>query len=289
MGAPWGKLISTTGSLASSIGAQNPYRYRAYRYDTELEMYYLNSRYYDPEIGRFINADAQIAGVGGEILGYNMFAYCMNNPVNMCDPTGNWPSLSQIFTAVVGAAIVAAAVAAVVVAAPVFATAVAAGCVGSIVVTSGTLACATVSALCGTSMIVESTVGVNPMRDALGQEAYDAAVSLSTAGTMMGVAAISTYTAAIQTDDGAPASPKHTTGVGSPNNNVNINGSFTKLDHKGNLYSYTQFDSFGRQFLRIDYQGRPHAGTLPHIHIFMYPERGGKIEYVFDMEWNLID
>ena len=71
---PWGKLISTTGSLASSIGVQNPYRYRAYRYDTELEMYYLNSRYYDPEIGRFINADdVGLLGANGELISYNLY------------------------------------------------------------------------------------------------------------------------------------------------------------------------------------------------------------------------
>ena len=56
----------------------------------ETELYYLQSRYYNPEIGRFINADNQMAGVGGEVSGYNLFAYCMNNPVNMSDPTGNW-------------------------------------------------------------------------------------------------------------------------------------------------------------------------------------------------------
>ena len=57
----------------------------------ETGFYYVSSRYYDPEIGRWINADNRISGVGGNILGYNMFAYCMNNPVNMSDPSGNWP------------------------------------------------------------------------------------------------------------------------------------------------------------------------------------------------------
>ena len=64
-----------------------------YIYVIESGLYYLQSRYYDPDIGRFINADNQIAGVGGEVLGYNMFAYCFNNPVNMTDPSGNWPLL----------------------------------------------------------------------------------------------------------------------------------------------------------------------------------------------------
>ena len=70
-----------------------PLRYRGYVYDYETGLYYLQSRYYDPELGRFINADGQISGVGGDLLGYNQFAYCFNNPVNMSDSSGNWPKL----------------------------------------------------------------------------------------------------------------------------------------------------------------------------------------------------
>ena len=73
------------------IGNINPLRYRGYYYDTETGFYYLNSRYYDPETGRFINIDNEISGVGGNPLGYNMFAYCGNNPVNREDSFGNWP------------------------------------------------------------------------------------------------------------------------------------------------------------------------------------------------------
>jgi RHS repeat-associated protein len=83
----WGKLISTTGSLAGTIGVKNPYRYRGYRYDIETGLYYLQSRYYNPDWGRFINADG-ITGVEGELLTHNMFAYCVNNPVNMQDLSG---------------------------------------------------------------------------------------------------------------------------------------------------------------------------------------------------------
>ena len=73
------------------IGHINPLRYRGYYYDTETGFYYVSSRYYDPEIGRWINADNAIAGVGGDIRGYNLFAYCMNDLVNMSDHTGHWP------------------------------------------------------------------------------------------------------------------------------------------------------------------------------------------------------
>ena len=88
---PFGQLLEVYGTAAATLGAINPLRYRGYYYDTETGLYYLNSRYYDPEVGRFINADSAIAGVGGSIQGYNMFAYCMNNPVNMSDADGHWP------------------------------------------------------------------------------------------------------------------------------------------------------------------------------------------------------
>lgn len=85
----WGKLVSTTGSLASTVGAKNPYRYRGYRYDTETGLYYLQSRYYNAEWGRFINIDS-IGGKVGVLLSHNVFAYSNNNPTNMVDPSGHF-------------------------------------------------------------------------------------------------------------------------------------------------------------------------------------------------------
>ena len=86
----WGKLLTTTGSLASTLGAYNPLRYRGYVYDRELGLYYLQSRYYDPELCRFLNADAYVSTGQGE-LGNNMFAYCRNNPVRFIDSDGYRP------------------------------------------------------------------------------------------------------------------------------------------------------------------------------------------------------
>ncbi len=90
----WGKLISITDGSGkvitndtTSIGVKNPYRYRGYRYDTETGLYYLQSRYYSPDRGRFINADG-IIGQTGELLGHNMFAYCKNDRVNNFNPNG---------------------------------------------------------------------------------------------------------------------------------------------------------------------------------------------------------
>lgn len=85
----------------------NPIRYRGYYYDTETGLYYLQSRYYNPEMGRFINADA-FASTGQGILGNNMFVYYNNNPVNMVDAQGNWPRWITAAVAVVSAVVAAA-------------------------------------------------------------------------------------------------------------------------------------------------------------------------------------
>ncbi len=82
----WGRLVSMTGNM--ELGGNNPFRYRGYYYDTESGLYYLNSRYYDPVTGRFINADGYVS-TGQGIVGNNMFAYCGNDPVNKIDNNGH--------------------------------------------------------------------------------------------------------------------------------------------------------------------------------------------------------
>ena len=81
----WGKVLGITGSLADTVGVQNPFRYRGYYYDSETGMYYLKSRYYDPGIRRFLCADTQ---VNDSILGTNLYAYCENEPIGMLDLDG---------------------------------------------------------------------------------------------------------------------------------------------------------------------------------------------------------
>ena len=83
----WGYPISKTGSLAATIGTLNPFRYRGYVYDEETGLYYLRSRYYNPEWKRFISADA-ILEKGTGVLGTNAFVYCYNSPVRTVDSNG---------------------------------------------------------------------------------------------------------------------------------------------------------------------------------------------------------
>ena len=77
----WGKTISKTGTLASALGTLNPFRYRGYVYDEEIDFYYLRSRYYNANRGRFINADSVFDSI-------NLFNYCENTPVNRVDENG---------------------------------------------------------------------------------------------------------------------------------------------------------------------------------------------------------
>ena len=93
----WGNCIATNHNISgtNSYANLNPFRYRGYYYDSELGFYYLNSRYYDPSVGRFINADVYVS-TGQGLLGYNMFAYCGNNPITRLDSTGNKYSKTEL-------------------------------------------------------------------------------------------------------------------------------------------------------------------------------------------------
>lgn len=111
----WGKVIAITDATGTEITDQthighiNPYRYRSYRYDSETGLYYLQSRYYNPEWGRFINGD-NYGGKVGNLLSHNIYIYCLNNPINMSDQTGQiaialpWliPAAMKIIMATVG-------------------------------------------------------------------------------------------------------------------------------------------------------------------------------------------
>ncbi len=92
----WGKVLSVDGSEASTIGQLNPIRYRGYYYDTETGFYYLQSRYYDPAVRRFLNSDILVGNVGS-VGQNNLFNYCSNNPVNFADPTGYLTGIEEAF------------------------------------------------------------------------------------------------------------------------------------------------------------------------------------------------
>ena len=88
----WGRFTEsyTHSAVEYSPATHSPFRYRSYYYDEDLGMYYLGSRYYDSTTGRFINAD-RFVSTGTGLMGYNMFAYCNNNPVAFVDNLGTEP------------------------------------------------------------------------------------------------------------------------------------------------------------------------------------------------------
>ena len=96
----WGKVLSATGTMA----AINPIRYRGYYFDSDSGLYYLKSRYYDPNLQRFINSDT-IPSTGQKFIGANMFAYCLNNPVGLYDVDGCFAAAVILTAALVGGAV----------------------------------------------------------------------------------------------------------------------------------------------------------------------------------------
>lgn len=106
----WGNIISIKDANGneitdtSNIAHINPFRYRSYYYDSETNLYYLNSRYYNPAWGRFINADG-IINADSWTLGYNLYLYCKNNPVVHCDSNGNKTKFSDCLKSIVNIAV----------------------------------------------------------------------------------------------------------------------------------------------------------------------------------------
>ena len=99
----WGRVSeNSTDKDTQNIAEINPIRYRGYYYDSETGLYYVNSRYYDPAVKRFVNSDDSsiVLDDQGKISQYNLFAYCFNNPANMEDKDGE--AAANIIGGIVG-------------------------------------------------------------------------------------------------------------------------------------------------------------------------------------------
>ena len=92
----FGNILTATDDLVDV----NPLRYHGYVYDGETGFYYVSSRYYDPEIERFINADAiELIGANGDFTSINLFAYCGSNPISRRDTSGHaWETIFDVLS-----------------------------------------------------------------------------------------------------------------------------------------------------------------------------------------------
>ncbi len=178
--SPYGEVLSETGAMADI----NPLRYRGYYYESSIGFYYLQSRYYDPYLGRFLNADSY-ASTGQGLLGYNMFAYCLNNPVMGIDPTGEF-SFKTIFNGVelmtIGALAVSIGI-----------TIMTCGTAAPLMVAAAALTASagTLTVMNGAAEVAEGITDYNPVRDGLFQgdsAAYnnhrEATATISQVGTL---------------------------------------------------------------------------------------------------------
>ena len=103
----WGAPLWCTGELAETLGKVQPFRYRGYVFDEETGFYYVSSRYYDPEIGRFISPDTTdvLTATPMGLTDKNLYAYCDNNPVVRVDHGGQfWETVFDVIS--LGASIV---------------------------------------------------------------------------------------------------------------------------------------------------------------------------------------
>ena len=107
----WGKVTSSEDTSGVSLATLNPFRYRKYVFDQETGLYCLGSRYYDPEVGRFVNADdfETLTYQMDSVQGKNLYQYCFNNPINMQDEDGGWPKWVTEVAIGIGAIVIGAA------------------------------------------------------------------------------------------------------------------------------------------------------------------------------------
>jgi len=193
----WGNIINikdNDGNIiteTSHIGAVNPFRYRSYYYDNETKLYYLNSRYYNPEWGRFINVD-EVSGEIGNVMSHNMYLYAVNNPINYEDDNGDWPKwLKTVAKVAVGVAVIAASTAVVSVTAPAMVAIFAVGAVKT-ALTVGAVS-ATYRALNSVASSVSQKKDLKSTVRAAGKAAVEGfADGFVTGSIMSGVGALST-------------------------------------------------------------------------------------------------
>ena len=273
----YGKIISITDNKNKEItdlnhvAHINPFRYRSYYYDEEIKLYYLNSRYYNPEYGRFINADGSFDN--SKTMGVNLYQYGYNNPVNTTDSNGNWPKwLKKAVKVIATVVVTAVVVVAVVKAAPVIAmaamvTTASLGATGTTVAAVGTAAkvattaVAVTTAVNGASKVGETITGTNVIRDKVMGGNDDLYNTFDTGLSVVNSTIIATGQFYSPPREKTTLSGRSLPRTGNPNSSLTMN--------KGGYNQMRFFDYQGNASLDIDFTNHPNLLTYhsnPHLH-----------------------
>ena len=192
----WGAPLWCTGELAETLGKVQPFRYRGYVFDEETGLYYIENRYYVPELLHFLNADNIIIVDTASAKFVGLYVYCNNSPVKNRDIDGHWSwdcLISGVINVVVGVAAVATAISALA-AIPVATVGFTVAYVSVAVVTGVAGAASTIT---GVSNAVEGITDYNPIRDNLPDEdwqtGYDFVSGFSPVVATMGAYSIAPY------------------------------------------------------------------------------------------------
>ena len=253
------------------ISKKDHIRYKGYIYDEETKLYYLISRYYDPEIGRFISPDSVEYIEPSSISGLNLYVYCCNDPISMYDPSGNF-ALSTFLIGVAITSLVSWGLS------ELFGAQIVGG-TGSIV--NGVSAIST-----GVSLFAFGPVGW--IIGGIGIIAGLACIAFGTAEIQEGIGCGNWINNIGITEDlytglyiGANIAASLATIGGNIYRGSRISYGLSKADKTGKPYtryyqmkdskvkSITYYGKGGTPKYRIDLLGRPHNGLLPHIHNFV--------------------
>ena len=253
----------------------NPFRYRGYYYDVETGLYYLQRRYYNPEWGRFLNADGYVS-TGAGMLGYNMFVYANNNPVMFVDPTGEaWWHWALAAAVVVACAAATVATCGMSLGGAAMAISMVASGSAALTTASTVAAAATIgSALTLGALAVSAAANSSTIEDFNDQGDWNV-VAVTSMGAAVGGA--SGYAIARST---IPARGKVTYGTSrAALSGADPNSRYIQYDQAtGKIRSDTVYDAYGNWRSRIDYMHSHNIdGTpqCPHMHLAPYIDDNG--------------
>ncbi|MBE6673891.1 MAG: hypothetical protein E7596_02155 [Ruminococcaceae bacterium] len=281
----WGEC-TVTNNTSANIGNINPFRYRGYYFDTETGFYYLNARYYDPQIKRFINADDRM--LAGDVNGANLFAYCGNNPVNRTDPVGE----AWWHWAIAGAIVVACAVAVVVTAGGATAGIAAVASVANGMAAATTASTVAAGAFIGSSVALGTTALIaadnsNSLEEFAEKGSWEV-VANTTAGVIVGGSY--GYDIAKSQLNNISNQPIEKGSIQAPKTGATPNSRYLQYDSSTNqLRSDTVYDSNGNWYSRVDYMHTHKIDGVPYMpHIHMAPplnQNGQPIGREYVLPW----